>query len=318
MSTRGALNIASLRSSVARASLLPRSHRHLTGHHNRLAHRSAESARIWKLALTKLVAKAKIEVKWMVKKDKEEEQALLDDANEALKLVPRGRPLSSQSQEVIIASLDGGKTGTGYADAKFKDIEPTQKNKRAKKSSEDNKEEEEVEELCHDLFKDFAPTQKNKRAKKSSEDSKEEEPTRKKKRAKKSPSTEPKRQDEALARLALYVISCGGKRDSLEGWSAGRNKSGKWNYFSKEGNWFTSHREVGRWLELPGALVQRTIENIASPEECKEALENLASYVISRGGKRDSLEGWSARRDTSRIWRYSKKGNIRFKCRPVV
>jgi hypothetical protein len=131
-------------------------------------------------------------------------------------------------------------------------------------------------------------------------------------------STEPERQDEALARLALYVISCGGKRDSLEGWSARRNTSGQWNYYSEEGHWFTSHPEVARWLELPGALVQRTIENIASPEECKEALENLASYVISRGGKRDSLEGWSARRDTSRIWRYSKKGNIWFKCRPDV
>ncbi|GMI31649.1 hypothetical protein TrCOL_g1872 [Triparma columacea] len=131
---------------------------------------SAETARIWKLALTKLVAKATIEVKRLVKKDKEEKQALLDDANEALKLVPRGRPLSSQSQEVIIASLDGGATGTGYAGAKSKDIGPTQKNKRAKKkSSEDNKEEEEVEELCHDLFKDFAPTRKKKRARKSNE-----------------------------------------------------------------------------------------------------------------------------------------------------
>ncbi|GMI39503.1 hypothetical protein TrCOL_g12118 [Triparma columacea] len=94
---------------------------------------SAESARIWKLALTKLVAKATKEVK----KDNKEEQGLLDDANETLKLVPRGRPLSSQSQEVIIASLDGGATGTGYAGAKSKDVEPTQKNKRAKKKGEE-------------------------------------------------------------------------------------------------------------------------------------------------------------------------------------
>ena len=208
----------------------------------------------------------------MVKKDKEEEQALLDDANEALKLVPRGRPLSSQSQEVIIASLDGGKTGTGYADAKFKDIEPTQKNKRAKESSEDNKEEEEVEELCHDLFKDFAPTRENKRAEKSNEKSNE------------IPTGATSTGQEALQELASYVVLCGGTRDLVNGWSATRHLSGgwSWTYCSKEGNWFISRPDVARWLQLPGAPVQQRIhENTASPEECKEYLEKLATYVIS-------------------------------------
>ncbi|GMI24351.1 hypothetical protein TrCOL_g3985 [Triparma columacea] len=170
---------------------------------------SAESASIWKLALRKLVAKATIEVKRLVKKDKEEEQALLDDANEALKLVPRGRPLSSQSQEVIIASLDGGATGTGYAGAEFKDIEPTQKNKRAKKSSEDNQEEEEVEELCHDLFKDFAPTRKNKRAKKSNEIPMGVTSTKRQKSPEKlAYGPLEKLAYEALEKLVSFVISC--------------------------------------------------------------------------------------------------------------
>jgi hypothetical protein len=128
------------------------------------------------------------------------------------------------------------------------------------------------------------------------------------------------RSDEALEKLVLYVISCGGKRDSLEGWSARRNTQEMWNYYSEEGMKFLSRRKVARWLELPDApMQQRTLANIASPEECKEALENLVLYVISCGGKRDLLEGWSARRDTSRIWHYySKKGNIWFKCRPDV
>ncbi|GMI38634.1 hypothetical protein TrCOL_g11496 [Triparma columacea] len=102
---------------------------------------SAESARIWKLALTKLVAKAAREVK----KDNKEEQGLLDDANEALKLVPRGRPLSSQSQEVIIASVNGGATGTSTR-AQYAGADPsliitsqTKKRTRQKKSKVNKK-----------------------------------------------------------------------------------------------------------------------------------------------------------------------------------
>jgi hypothetical protein len=88
-----------------------------------------------------LVARAAREVK----KDNKEEQGLLDDANEALKLVPRGRPLSSQSQEVIIASHNGGATGTSTR-AQYAGAEPsliitsqTKKRTRQKKSKVNKK-----------------------------------------------------------------------------------------------------------------------------------------------------------------------------------
>ncbi|GMI35217.1 hypothetical protein TrCOL_g1733 [Triparma columacea] len=278
-------------------------------------------------------------------------------------------------------------------------------------ASEDNKEEEEVEELCHDLFMDFAPTRKNKRAKKSNEITIGATSTKRQKSPEKlaygpleklvyealeklvsyviscggkrdllegwsarrypsgvwtyyskegtkfrsrrevarwlklalekvaSDETLEKvasdealetvasdealgkvASDEALEKLVLYVISCGGKRDSLEGWSARCTLSGAWHYYSKEGTKFLSRREVARRLKLPGApmLVQRTIENIASPEECKEALEKLASFVVLCGGTRDLVNGWSARRYPSGVWTYcSKEGNW-FISRPEV
>jgi hypothetical protein len=133
---------------------------------------------------------------------------------------------------------------------------------------------------------------------------------------------------EALQELASYVVSCGGTRDLVNGWSARRysttnstTKSETWHYLnSKEGQWFASRPEVARWLELPGApmLEQRIEENIASPEECKEALEKLACYCVLCGGKRDLLEGWSARRDKSKDWHYYTKNGTSFKSRPDV
>jgi hypothetical protein len=199
----------------------------------------------------------------------------------------------------------------------------SKKERKRAPSAHDKEEEEEVEELCHDLFKDFTPTRENKSAEKSNEIPIGAMST-KHEALEKVASDEALGKvasDEALEKLVLYVISCGGKRDSLEGWSARRYRSGTWRFLSKEGIGFTSRPKVAHWLNLSGApkVEQRTIENIASHEECKEKLEELASYVVLCGGKRDLLEGWSTRRDTSRKWRYSsKKGNIWFKCRPDV
>ena len=51
---------------------------------------------------------------------------------------------------------------------------------------------------------------------------------------------------------------------------------------------------------------------------CKEKLEELASYVVLCGGKRDLLEGWSATYNTSKRWHYESKTGTRFKSRPEV
>jgi hypothetical protein len=58
---------------------------------------------------------------------------------------------------------------------------------------------------------------------------------------------------------------------------------------------------------------QKKGNNSASLKECLEELEMLARYVNDRGGKRDLLEGWSARRYTSGQWYYTSEKGTRFK-----
>jgi hypothetical protein len=307
-----------------------------------------------------LVAKATIEVKRLVKKDKEEEQALLDAANEALKLVPRGRPLGSQSQEKIIASLDGGVTGTGYAGAEFKVCarsEPTQEKKSAKKSNgitkgaTSRKRQESPEKIAHgpleklvyealeklalfviscggkrDLLEGWSARRNTSGgwlyySKEGTLFQSRPEVARRL-NLPGAPKAEQRKfaSDEPLEKLASYLVSCGGTRDLADGWSAKR-VSGQWHYYPKEGTkFFESRADVARWLKLPGVskLEQRTIENTASQEECNAYLEKLVTYVISCGGKRDSLEGWSARRYGSGTWGFVSKEGIGFKCRPDV
>jgi hypothetical protein len=131
---------------------------------------------------------------------------------------------------------------------------------------------------------------------------------------------------EKLEELASYVVLCGGTRDLVNGWSAKHDASKqRWTYYSNERTkCFESRSAVARWLKLFGVpklgrvTGQRTIENIASPEECEEALEKLVSYVVLCGGKRDLLEGWSTRRNTSKSWHYESKQGNRFQSRPEV
>jgi hypothetical protein len=56
----------------------------------------------------------------------------------------------------------------------------------------------------------------------------------------------------------------------------------------------------------------------ATSTERQEALQELASYVVLCGGTRDLLEGWSARRATSKKWHYYSKNGQRFASLPDV
>jgi hypothetical protein len=127
---------------------------------------------------------------------------------------------------------------------------------------------------------------------------------------------------DALEKLAAYVVQCGGKRNLLVGWQACRFPSGHWVYHTANGNRFQSRADVARWLKLPRAPAfwkpSSTVTNIASVEECDDALERLASYVVQCGGHRRLIRGWRALRIPSGCWSFHTNTGNRFENRPAV
>ena len=138
----------------------------------------------------------------------------------------------------------------------------------------------------------------------------------------KNPNTaSPKLCLEALEWLASYVVQCGGSRSLINGWTARRNKSGCWCYFTDIGKRLTNRPEVARWLKLPGAPTAGMglpLTNIGSAKECKVKLRELASYVKKCGGGRNQVRDWEAYQITSGAWCYRTDKDIRFGSRTDV
>jgi hypothetical protein len=63
---------------------------------------------------------------------------------------------------------------------------------------------------------------------------------------------------------------------------------------------------------------KRKRTNIASAKQCEDQLENLASYVVECGGKRNRVKGWKASRMPSGRWSYHSETGNRFNSRPDV
>ena len=58
--------------------------------------------------------------------------------------------------------------------------------------------------------------------------------------------------EDALERLASYVIKCGGRREQVKGWEARRLPSGgrPWVYYSERGERFNSRSNIARYFKL--------------------------------------------------------------------